>query len=116
MVWGWLPPTALTAWLLTVAIVLLSALGVHPVISVSVAAAMAMFMPEGGPLYAAAVLWGWSLASAVGPLAGTVIFISQRFGVKDKDLILANVPFTVLGLALAYPAIYVAGVLTAAWG
>ncbi|MGO3146321.1 MAG: hypothetical protein ACTIJ6_01445 [Leucobacter sp.] len=111
-----LPPTVLTAWLLCIAIVLLSMVGVHPIISISVAAAMAMFVSEGGALYAAAVLWGWCLASPVGPLAGTTIFISGRFGVRGRDLIVANIPFTLVGVALAYPAIYLANELTTAWG
>lgn len=108
-------PTVLTAWLLTVAMVLLSMVGVHPVVTVSVAAAMAMFVPEGGVLYATAIFWGWAVASTVGPLAGTVIYLSQRFGVRDRSLIVANMPFMLFGVTLAYPAIYVTSLLSAAW-
>src|SRR5699024_7538308 len=87
------PPTVLTAWLLVVAIVLLSLIGVHPIVSISLAAAMALLAPDGAFVYAAAIAWGWSIAATVGPLAGIIIYTSQRYGVADRSLIKANLPY-----------------------
>lgn len=109
-------PSVLSAWLLTVAIALLSLVGVHPIVTVSISAALAFLVPSGGILYAAAIAWGWSIAAPVGPLAGTVVYLSQRYRIPGKSLITANLPFAGMALAAAYPGIACAEQLARLWG
>ncbi len=110
------PPTVFSAWLLTVAIMLLSLLGVHSIVSISIAAALMLFAPGGEYLYATAMAWGWSLSGATGPLSGTIIYVSQRYGLNGRSLIAANLPVAAFMLALAFPAIWIVGQLSEAWG
>lgn len=110
------PPSVLSAWLLTVAIALLSLLGVHPIISISLASALALLVPEGAVLYAAAMAWGWAIAAPIGPLAGTVIYVSQRYAIPSRQLIKQSLPFAVFAIVLAYPGIYVMDSLSRLWG
>lgn len=106
-----LPATVALAWCFALAITVLSALGIHPIITVSTVYAVGLITPESAVLYAAAVMWGWCTAMPLGPLSGTLIFVSGRFGVPIRAMIRANVPFTVFALALAWPGIALAGLL-----
>lgn len=109
-------PTVLSAWLLAVAIVLLAMVGVHPIVSISIASAMMLLVPGGETLYAAAIAWGWCIAAPIGPLAGTIIYISQRYQLRDRSLIAANVPFAIIAIVLAFPAIWLVQVVGSALG
>lgn len=109
-------PTVLSAWLLSVAIVLLAMVGVHPIVSISIASAMMLLVPGGETLYAAAIAWGWCIAAPIGPLAGTVIYISQRYRLRDRSLIAANFPFAIIAIVLAFPAIWIVQLGAAALG
>jgi len=108
-------PSVFTAWLLVVVMVLLAVVGVHPIVSVSLAAATAFLVPSGAFLYAAAIFWGWCISATVGPLAGIIIYASQRYSISDRLIIKANLPFAALGLALAFPAIYAVQQLALHW-
>lgn len=111
-----IPPSVLSAWLLSVAIVLLAMVGVHPIVSISIASAMMLLVPGGETLYAAAIAWGWCIAAPIGPLAGTVIYISQRYSLRDRSLIAANFPFAIAAIVLAFPAIWIVQLVGAALG
>ncbi|MFC5338018.1 hypothetical protein [Leucobacter denitrificans] len=110
------PPTVFSAWLLTVAIMLLSLLGVHSIVSISIAAALMLFTPGSEYLYATAMAWGWSLSGATGPLSGTIIYVSQRYSLNGRSLIAANLPVALFMVALAFPAIWIVARLSEAWG
>lgn len=97
-----LPTTVTIAWCFTLVMALLSLLGVHPIITISAAYAMGLVTPDGTLVYAAAMFWGWCIALPLGPLGGTLIYVSQRFGSSMSGLIRGSVPFTLLAVPLSW--------------
>lgn len=97
-----LPPFGpLLAWGMMLTIVLLSLVGVHPIIGISLA--VSLLQPfEGDPtLLAAAITWAWAISSPVGPLSGNTIFLSQRYGLSPGTLVRQNLPYALMGIVLA---------------
>lgn len=97
-----LPPFGpLMAWLLLLTIVVLSALGVHPIIGISLTVSLLQPFSGDPTLLAAAITWAWAISAPTGPLSGNTIFLSQRYGLSTRAIVRQNLPFGLIGLALA---------------
>ncbi|BCB78234.1 hypothetical protein GCM10022251_31680 [Phytohabitans flavus] len=96
----------LTAWLLMLLMVALSAVGVHPVITIAVAAsALAPLHPD-PTLFAMAGLVAWGVQAAGGPLSGLNVVLQARFGVDTFTIARWNFTYVLAIIALAYPALW----------
>lgn len=80
----------------------LSLIGVHPVTSNLIAGATLMPATSDPNLLAITLLMAWSLASTLSPLAGNQIILQGRYGIRARDLLRANVPFTLALLPFCY--------------
>lgn len=97
-----LPPFGpLLAWLLVLTIVVLSAVGVHPIIGISLAVSLLQPFTGDPTLLAAAITWAWAISAPTGPLSGNTIFLSQRYGLSAGVIVRQNLPYGLIGLALA---------------
>jgi hypothetical protein len=99
------------AWLCTVGIILLSLVGVHPVISMGVAAAIVAPLDPQPTLFALAAVIGWGTAAAVGPLSGLQMYLVGRYRVDSIATTRRNLPFVGIVLVLAWPALYAVSLL-----
>ncbi|MBC9928615.1 MULTISPECIES: hypothetical protein [unclassified Leucobacter] len=97
-----LPPFGpLLAWLLVLTIVVLSAVGVHPIIGISLAVSLLQPFTGDPTLLAAAITWAWAISAPTGPLSGNTIFLSQRYGLSAGVIVRQNLTYGLIGLALA---------------
>ena len=97
-----LPPFGpLLAWLLVLTIVVLSAVGVHPIIGISLTVSLLQPFTGDPTLLAAAITWAWAISAPTGPLSGNTIFLSQRYGLSAGTIVRQNLPYGLIGLALA---------------
>jgi hypothetical protein len=93
---GWLPIdtfTAWEAWGLVGAMAAVSALGVHPVISIAISASVLAPLEPDPTLFAMAGLIAWGLQAAAGPLTGLNIIMQGRYGVDSFTLARWNLKY-----------------------
>jgi len=93
---GWLPIdtfTAWEAWGLVGAMAAVSALGVHPVISIAISASVLAPLEPNPTLFAMAGLIAWGLQAAAGPLTGLNIIMQGRYGVDSFTLARWNLKY-----------------------
>jgi hypothetical protein len=98
--------TAWEAWALVAGMAAVSALGVHPVISIAISASVLAPLEPDPTLFAMAGLIAWGLQAAAGPLTGLNIIMQGRFGIDSFTLArwnlkYAGVLFVLSGGALA---------------
>lgn len=93
---------ALAASITLTLLVTLSLLGVHPVTSNLIAGATLMPATEDPNLLAITLLMSWSMGSTASPLAGNQIILQGRYGVRARDLLRANTPYTLALLPVCY--------------
>jgi hypothetical protein len=53
-------------------------------------------------LLAITLLMSWSMGSTASPLAGNQIILQGRYGVRARDLLRANIPYTLALLPVCY--------------
>ncbi|MEB4616519.1 hypothetical protein [Leucobacter sp. M11] len=110
-----IPGTAFTpwhAWGVTIAIVLGSLVGLHPLIAISVIAGLVLPLHPEPTLLGVAIAFGWGIAAPVGPISGVTVVLAQRYGVSNRAMVLGNLPYAAIGIVLALGAVWAAGVVT----
>jgi hypothetical protein len=93
---GWLPIDAFTAWEawgFVGVMAAVSALGVHPVISIAIGASVLAPLEPNPTLFAMAGLIAWGLQAAAGPLTGLNIIMQGRYGVDSFTLARWNLKY-----------------------
>ncbi len=93
---GWLPFdtfTAWEAWGLVGVMAAVSALGVHPVISIAISAGVLAPLEPNPTLFAMAGLIAWGLQAAGGPLTGLNIVLQGRYGIDSFTLARWNLKY-----------------------
>jgi hypothetical protein len=94
------------AWLYVLLMVGLSAVGVHPVISIAVAANVLAPMQPDPTLFAMAGLIAWGVQAAGGPLSGLNVVLQARFHVDTFRIARWNFGYVLMTLVLAYPTLW----------
>lgn len=97
--------TVLVAWLAIVVMVVFALMGVHPIVSVAVVAAVVLPLNPDPTLFVVAACIGWGTGTAVGPLSGLTMFLSSRYGIDTLALTRRNLVFLAIVLAAAWPAL-----------
>ncbi|MEO3853402.1 hypothetical protein [Acrocarpospora sp. B8E8] len=95
------------AWALVLVMVFLSAVGVHPVISLAVAANMLAPLEPDPTLFAMTGLIAWGIQAAGGPLSGLNVVLQSRFRVDTFRIARWNLSYVFAILVLAYPTLWV---------
>jgi hypothetical protein len=112
---GWQPLARFgvaEAWVLLVVMVAVSVAGVHPVISIAVAAGL---LGPGGydhTLFALTGLIAWGLVAAGGPLSGLNLVLSGRFGVDTFGMARQNLGYVLAILAISPGVLWLCETLT----
>ncbi|KGJ71802.1 hypothetical protein GY21_19755 [Cryobacterium roopkundense] len=104
-----LPFTSFTvpvAWACLVVMVLFALIGVHPVVSVAVVAAIALPLNPDPTLFVLAASIGWGVSTSVGPLTGLTMFLHGRYGIDSIALTRRNFVYLAIVLAAAWPALW----------
>jgi hypothetical protein len=113
---GWLPFdvfTAWEAWALVAVMTAVSALGLHPVISIAVGAGVLAPLEPNPTLFAMAGLIAWGLQAAGGPLTGLNIVLQGRYGIDSFTLARWNLKYVATLLVLSGGALAVCQALVA---
>jgi hypothetical protein len=104
--------TVVTAWLCTLAMTLLSLVGVHPVISIAAVATLIAPLDPNPTLYAMASMIAWGASAAAGPISGLNIYLNGRFGTDSFAVMRRNLPYLGVVLLLAWPVLQLCSILT----
>lgn len=99
------------AWACIVAMTLGVFLGVHQIITIGLIAALMLPLHPDPTLFMSAVMIGWGTAIAIGPLAGTQLYLQARYGVNSLVTVRQNLPFLAVMLVLSWPALYLVDLL-----
>ncbi|GAA0384215.1 hypothetical protein Acor_78290 [Acrocarpospora corrugata] len=94
------------AWALVLVMVIFSAIGVHPVISLAVAASMLAPLHPDPTLFAMTGLIAWGIQAAGGPLSGLNVVLQSRFRVDTFRIARWNASYVLAILLLAYPTLW----------
>ncbi|WP_434971328.1 hypothetical protein [Microbacterium sp. bgisy207] len=113
---GWSAPvtefTVLTAWLLVIAMILVSFAGVHPVISIAAAAALFASTHPNPTLFAMVAMIAWGCAAAVGPISGLNVYLAGRYDANGFVVARRNLPYLGVVVILALPVLLLCDMLT----
>lgn len=93
------------AWACILVMVALALVGVHPVVSMAVLAALVAQMDPNPTLFALAVMIGWGCAMCVGPLSGLLIHLNGRYGMTASRVVRGNAPYVCFVVGMAYPSL-----------
>lgn len=99
------------AWLCIVATAALALVGVHPVVSVAVLAALVAQLNPDPTLFALAAMIGWGCSIPVGPLSGLLLHLGGRYGIDALAIVRGNLPYLLFVIGMAYPALLLCEVL-----
>jgi hypothetical protein len=91
---------ATSATMLVSALVLLSVVGVHPVIGISVASGILAPLAPNPELMAVTYLMAWAAGVSASPFSGMHLGMQGRFGVPAAGFLRWNGPFTLVMLAV----------------
>lgn len=94
------------AWVFVLLMVALSAIGVHPIISIAVAASVLAPLHPDPTLFAMCGLIAWGVQAAGGPLSGLNVVLQARFRVDTFRIAQWNLSYVVAILILAYPTLW----------
>jgi len=103
--------TVPVAWACIVVMILGVFIGVHQVITIGLVAAIILPLQPDPTLFMSAVMIGWGSAIAVGPLAGTQLYLQARYGVNSLVTVRQNLPYLITMLVLAWPALFLVDLL-----
>jgi hypothetical protein len=96
---GWVPDIervgATQAWLLLLAMVGLSIVGVHPVISIATAQGLLATVPADPNLLGMTYLMAWAVGVSISPFSGMHLGMQGRFGIDSRGYLRWNGTFTV---------------------
>jgi hypothetical protein len=94
--------------------VLISILGVHPIISIAVFTPLLAPLTPDPQLLAVTYVFAWSLGTCAGPLSGVNLIFQGRYGIPALQLARRNWPFvammTLAGLALLHAVALIRGI------
>jgi hypothetical protein len=89
------------AVILLAAMVVLSALGVHPVISIAVATPLLIPIAPDPEFLALTFVFSWSLGACASPLSGLNLTFQGRFGIPSAKLAVLNWPYVAVMFLVA---------------
>lgn len=93
--------TWVTASLLLGVMILIAAMGVHPVIQISGLSPLVLAASPDPSLLASTFLFSWSLGTCASPLSGTHLMFQGRFHVPAWRIALSNWPFVLVLFGIA---------------
>ena len=105
-----LPVTEFTvpvAW----SMMLCALIGVHPVVSVAIVAALVHPLSPDPTLFVLAACIGWGVSTAVGPLTGLTMLLSARYGIDSITLTRRNLIYLAAVLVASWPALLLCAAL-----
>jgi hypothetical protein len=88
------------------ALVGLTLVGIHPVISVATLSGLFPPVLTAPDLMAIVVLMSWSIALGTSPFSGTTLAMQGRFGIPSVAFLRWNMPFTLVGLGCGSVLLY----------
>lgn len=91
------------AMLLLTLMIIVSAVGVHPVVIVAGVTPLLLTMEPGTNLLAIVYLLAWSLGTCASPLSGTHLVFQGRYAIPSWKGAMWNWPYVVVMLVLAFP-------------
>lgn len=92
---------ASAATILLAAMVLLSVIGVHPIISIAVATPLLAPINPNPQLLAMTFVFSWSLGTCASPLSGLNLIFQGRFGIPSIKLAMLNWPYVAMMFVVA---------------
>lgn len=95
------------AWLLLVTLVSISALGVHPVITIATAGGLFAPWVSDPNLLALVFLMAWALGVSLSPLSGTHLAMQGRYGLSSYAFTRWNLSYVAVLLMVQLAALYV---------
>ena len=99
------------AWLLLLALVVISGLGVHPVISIATAGSLFSPWVEDPNLLALVFLMAWALGVSLSPLSGTHLAMQGRYGLSSYAFTRWNTGYVALLLLVQLAALHIYALL-----
>ncbi|TFD87832.1 hypothetical protein [Cryobacterium serini] len=109
-----LPVTEFTvpaAWAMMFAMILCALIGVHPVVSIAIVAAIVQPLSPDPTLFVLAACIGWGVSTAVGPLTGLTMLLSARYGIDSIVLTRRNLIYLAAVLVASWPALLLCAAL-----
>ncbi|TFC29531.1 hypothetical protein E3O25_04665 [Cryobacterium sp. TMT1-3] len=103
--------TVFVAWAMMLAMILLALVGVHPVVSVAIVAALVQPLHPDPTLFVLAACIGWGVSTAVGPITGLTMLLSARYGISSSTLTRRNLVYLAAVLVTAWPALLLCAAL-----
>ena len=92
---------ATAATILLAGMVLLSLLGVHPIISIAVATPLLTPITPDSQLLAITFVFSWSLGTCASPLSGVNLIFQGRYGIPSIKLAMLNWPYVAVMFLVA---------------
>jgi hypothetical protein len=106
----------LFAWLSMIAVIALSTLGVHQIISIGVLATVIAPLNPEPTLFAMACTAAWGTSAAISPIGGLNLYIMGRFGRSSVELAKGNLWYVLGVIVLAFPLLsIVAAIVGVGW-
>ena len=102
---------AAAAIILLAGMVLLSLLGVHPVISIAVATPLLTPIAPDSQLLAITFVFSWSLGACASPLSGLNLIFQGRYGIPSIKLAILNWPYVAVMFLVAALFLYGAAII-----
>ena len=92
---------AAAATILLAGMLLLSLLGVHPIISIAVATPLLTPFTPDSQLLAVTFVFSWSLGTCASPLSGLNLIFQGRYGIPSVRLAMLNWPYVAVMFLVA---------------
>jgi hypothetical protein len=102
---------ATAAIILLGGMVVLSLLGVHPVISIAVATPLLAPLAPDSELLALTFVFSWSLGACASPLSGLNLIFQGRYGIPSAKLAILNWPYVAVMFLFAAVILYGAAII-----
>ncbi|TDW29429.1 hypothetical protein [Cryobacterium psychrophilum] len=103
--------TVAVAWASMLVMILLALVGVHPVVSVAIVAALVIPLHPDPTLFTLAACIGWGTGTAVGPITGLTMLLNSRYGIESLALTRQNLVYLGVVLVVAWPALLLCAAL-----
>lgn len=100
------------AWLLLLTIVVLAVLGLHPIVTIAIAAALITDSTTNPTLLAMTGLIAWGIQAAIGPITGLNVVLHGRYGIDSFTIARWNLTHAVSLMVLSAPVLWACAVLT----
>lgn len=104
--------SAVAAWVFVVAAVLLSLIGIHPLVTIAIVAALLPSPVPNPTLFALSAMVAWGAATISGALSALNLLMAGRFHIRTWRSVRENAPFVVTVVLLAFLIFWLCEVLT----